>query len=650
MKRLKTALTLFLVLGMLAANIPVFAVNQSEDQITVTFTPVTATDLTTLSGEAKILVSVSGAEGDVSIAQLAMTFTGDLEYKSIQFLQGTNNPPECFQYSPNAALVNREKELMPSIICGTPISFTQNTDLFILTFEKKEGAEGDSVTLTLDTENSYCTVEGVDRNAADTTPITVTAATVANEGKTATVNLSMTAVPDFSGQNENMLRGSGVSLTITGETNKGYTYHTTLKNDLVSDGGHRLNQPAAAFTVTETVLASDTYTVEVSAIGYLPCKIENVSFDRPLNLTNEDFVPGDVNGDGKVDAADYQLCQKAVNDGTYTEAADFNRDDVVDKYDLQIYGTAFAAVPDKVTGVKATGGTNTFTVTWEAPADNGAAISGYEVRYGTSATDLSKTQSVSKTTLSLNKIPDKTTYYFAVAAINDKGIGAFSDPVSATTTAGNGGGGGDGGGGGGGGDTPITPVIPVTPVTPTPDEPFTDMEQHAWAKESVYTLKDRGIISGTSETTYSPAASIKRGDFILILTRMLGISGAATENFADVPVESYYFSAISAAKAAGIAQGSDNHFRPDEAISRQDLITLAYRAFLNAGYIAETTELTSLDAFADKDLIAEYAKTAMASMVSAGIIKGADGNVNPLGNATRAEVAVMCARMLNFMN
>ena len=88
---------------------------------------------------------------------------------------------------------------------------------------------------------------------------------------------------------------------------------------------------------------------------------------------------------------------------------------------------------------------------------------------------------------------------------------------------------------------------------------------------------------------------------------------------------------------------------PENTITRQDLITLAYRAFLAKGYITETTELTSLDAFGDKGDIADYAKTAMASMVSAGIIKGSDGNVNPLGFATRAEVAVMCARLLALM-
>ena len=88
---------------------------------------------------------------------------------------------------------------------------------------------------------------------------------------------------------------------------------------------------------------------------------------------------------------------------------------------------------------------------------------------------------------------------------------------------------------------------------------------------------------------------------------------------------------------------------PENTITRQDLITLAYRAFLAKGYITETDDLTALDAFADKANISDYAKTAMASMVKAGIIKGADGCVNPRGNATRAEVAVMCARLMELI-
>lgn len=188
-------------------------------------------------------------------------------------------------------------------------------------------------------------------------------------------------------------------------------------------------------------------------------------------------------------------------------------------------------------------------------------------------------------------------------------------------------------------DTPV--------IEPTEDE-FTDLTHYDWAKDAIYDLRDKGIINGTSKTTYSPANNIKRGDFILILTRMLEIKGG-TDNFADVPSGSYYYDAISAAKAAGIAKGDGDRFMPEATITRQDLITLAYRAFLEKGVIEVSSDVSVLDAFSDKDLISGYAKEAMASMVAAGIIKGSDGGVNPLGNATRAEVAVMCARLLSLM-
>jgi len=112
---------------------------------------------------------------------------------------------------------------------------------------------------------------------------------------------------------------------------------------------------------------------------------------------------------------------------------------------------------------------------------------------------------------------------------------------------------------------------------------------------------------------------------------------------------SYYYDAIGSAKAAGIATGDGVNFMPNNPITRQELITLAYRAFSNAGYISGG-DLTVLDEFNDKALISDFAKNAMASMVEAGIIKGSDGNVNPWGNATRAEVAVMCARLVALMN
>ena len=45
--------------------------------------------------------------------------------------------------------------------------------------------------------------------------------------------------------------------------------------------------------------------------------------------------------------------------------------------------------------------------------------------------------------------------------------------------------------------------------------------------------------------------------------------------------------------------------------------------------------------FTDGDKIADWAKDSLARMVSAGIISGSNGKLNPTGKVTRAEVAKM---------
>lgn len=501
---------------------------------------------------------------------------------------------------------------MPSIISTASLSFAEQTDLFILTFS---GNVGESVTLSLeDLDNTYCTVANTDLKPTEGKSITAYASSKTNEGKKAVITLVLDKVTDFSASSGSGYNTSGVEVRLTSEQTSGYTIYTILNNTLVSKGGHRENETIPTFTVENTVLKNDTYTVEISGLGYVPYKATGVTFENALKLTNKDFIPGDINADGEVDAADKAECEKAVADSSYAselgEASDFNRDGVTDKYDLVIFGSSSTDSDDE---------------------DNS----------GNNDNDSSSDANP----------PD-----------NDNGSDGSTDSGSGGSDGGSGGGGGGGGGGSSTQDTSKDSDesedkqdTEETQNSDNSDETsvqdiFTDLESYSWAKEYIYFLKDKGIISGISETEYAPANNIKRGDFILILTRMLGVNDAFTENFEDVSKDSYYYNAIGSAKAIGIASGDGQNFMPENTITRQDLITLAYRAFLTKGYIAETNDMASLDAFDDKQSISDYAQTAMASMVSAGIIKGSDGSVNPLGFATRAEVAVMCARLVGLMN
>lgn len=197
------------------------------------------------------------------------------------------------------------------------------------------------------------------------------------------------------------------------------------------------------------------------------------------------------------------------------------------------------------------------------------------------------------------------------------------------------------------------PAEPDVPASGEGTEPvavkFTDLDGYDWAKDSITELSAAGVIKGTSETTFTPAANIRRGDFVLMLMRMLDVETTkTTETFTDVPEDSYYFEAITQAKALGIAEGTGSgRFEPDATITRQDMITLTMRAIDKTGYLAKSSETGDLSAFKDSSLVAEYAEGSMKAAVGRGLIIGDNEKLNPLGNTTRAETAVFLQRILS---
>lgn len=623
------------------SSMPAFA--DGTKQIKVTLTNVTATDAATQYGEAKIKVSISGADGNISAVQNAFTFEG-LDYKNVQFLKGENNPPECIWVSPDKAKANADKKFSVGIAAPGGIAFGDNEEVYIITFS---GEPGKKVTLDV-ADGTFCVTDGGSKITASAEG-TCEAAASAKENKSidAVIKLTMDKITGFNAAAE-----TGITLKITNQTTKGYVITDILSNKAVQEGGHRESTDIPTFTVKNSVLAGDKYTVELYGAGYVTYKKTDVTFDKPLEITNANFVPGDVNDDGKVDADDKALAEKSKN-GDYNEAADFDRNGKTDSADMKVFdGISDKTVPAKMTAPTVTGGSKKITVKWTKPTDE--SITGYTIKYGTNKDKLTSTKEIDKAdtvNAEITGLSASTAYYLQIAAKNASGTGEYSDIANAKTDSDStqGGGGTGGSGGSSGGFSGGGATTPGTTTQPSTTETFTDLENHAWAKDAIYTLKNKGIISGISDTEFAPANNIKRGDFILILTRMLSVNDTFTENFADVPESAYYYNAVGSAKAAGIAQGSGENFMPENSITRQDLITLAYRAFLAKGYITETDDTASLDAFADKDDISDYAGTAMASMVKAGIIQGSNGNVNPKGFATRAEVAVMCARLCELM-
>ena len=171
---------------------------------------------------------------------------------------------------------------------------------------------------------------------------------------------------------------------------------------------------------------------------------------------------------------------------------------------------------------------------------------------------------------------------------------------------------------------------------------FNDIITYPWAYNAITTLEEKGIVNRVSEQWYGPAENITRGDYAMFLVRTLGLTDGAGENFVDVDPNAEYAKELAVGRAAGIINGvGDNRFAPKAQITRQDMMTMTSRALKLAG-------AADLGSFSDAGLIADYAQSHVSAMVADGLIKGnADGTINPLGNTTRAEAAVIMQRLLN---
>ncbi|MBX6378564.1 MAG: S-layer homology domain-containing protein, partial [Clostridia bacterium] len=187
------------------------------------------------------------------------------------------------------------------------------------------------------------------------------------------------------------------------------------------------------------------------------------------------------------------------------------------------------------------------------------------------------------------------------------------------------------------------------------DKTFADLAQH-WARADVEVMAARHIVRGVTDTTFAPDRSISRAEFAALVVRALGLGGGSgAARFADVGGAAWYAPEVAAAAAAGIVQGyGDGTFRPEAAISRQEMAVMISRAMVRAGRpgpVSEAQATAVLARFGDRGAIAGWAATGAANAVEAGIIQGrAAGTFAPEATATRAEATVMLKRLLSYLN
>jgi hypothetical protein len=165
-----------------------------------------------------------------------------------------------------------------------------------------------------------------------------------------------------------------------------------------------------------------------------------------------------------------------------------------------------------------------------------------------------------------------------------------------------------------------------------------------WAEGQILAGINYGYILGYEDNTFKPDNTITRAEFVSLINRAKNYSAMTNIPFRDVPVNEWYFPEVQKAYMANYIQGdSENNFRPNAQITRQEVAVILSRITPggNTGYdLAAVRDAAAIDAWALPAVKAAY---------SVGYITGdIEGNFNPLSPLKRGEAVTIVNRVLGI--
>lgn len=178
---------------------------------------------------------------------------------------------------------------------------------------------------------------------------------------------------------------------------------------------------------------------------------------------------------------------------------------------------------------------------------------------------------------------------------------------------------------------------------------FTDVNNH-WGKDYIIPLAEQGIIKGKSDTTFEPDSNITRAEFLTLALNVAGISATAGESYADVSSDAWFANTVATAKSLNLIDENmtkDGNFYPDNNITREEMTSVIVKLYESQKTTAQAGDVS---VFSDNASFSAWATDSIGKAVALGVVTGnTDGTFNALGNATRAEAAVIFSRLLKLL-
>ena len=172
---------------------------------------------------------------------------------------------------------------------------------------------------------------------------------------------------------------------------------------------------------------------------------------------------------------------------------------------------------------------------------------------------------------------------------------------------------------------------------------YTDVNSEHVFADAILWCKDNAYMIGYRDGSFKPGQAITRAQVCTVFFRLAGSpSGAPAAGYADASmIAADFVAAVDWAKQTGVMIGYyDNNFRPNQAITREEFVTVFFR-FVKAAAGSET----ALQGFTDAADVAAVHAPAMCWAIENGMILGYENNkIDPKGNLTRGAMAAIIYR------
>ncbi len=171
------------------------------------------------------------------------------------------------------------------------------------------------------------------------------------------------------------------------------------------------------------------------------------------------------------------------------------------------------------------------------------------------------------------------------------------------------------------------------------------IESH-WAYDALTFCLDHGFLSREADGHVRPNKPITRGEFVTSLAKFCGVDESyryyAETGYRDIASGSVLAPYVKWARDAGLMDGSNGAFHPDDYLTREQMATVVARYLTALGRAPGGAAQT---AYKDQSRISAWALDGVALCTREGILQGSNGAFLPKGKLTRAQTAAIVYRL-----